>query len=62
MRRPQDYSFGKSEQAGGVVLQQVMIVGPDGRDYEALYTLEMQPDGVWRITSVSLRKSSAIGT
>jgi hypothetical protein len=62
VRRPQDYSFGKSEEAGGVVLQQVMIVGPDGRDYEALYTLEVQPDGVWRITSVSLRRSGAIGT
>ena len=38
------------------------IVGPDGKDYEAVYTLELQPDGVWRITGVSLRASNSLST
>ncbi|HET9533961.1 MAG TPA: DUF4864 domain-containing protein, partial [Mesorhizobium sp.] len=37
------------------------VVGPDGRDYEAIYTLEMQPDGNFRITGVSLRASNSLG-
>lgn len=62
VRRPQLYSFGKVEEMGGRVIQQVLIVGPDGKDYEAVYTLELQPDGVWRITGVSLRASNALST
>jgi hypothetical protein len=40
----------------------VLIVGPDGKDYEAIYTLELQPDGTYRITSVSLRASKSLST
>ena len=39
-----------------------MIVGPDGRDYEAVYTLELQPDGIYRITGVSLRAANSLST
>ena len=53
MRNPQNYAFGKSEEmGGGKIAQQVLLTGPDGKEYEALYTLELQPDGVWRITGV----------
>ena len=38
------------------------MVGPDGKDYEALYTLELQPDGVYRITGVSLRAAKTLST
>lgn len=63
VQKPQSYSFGKSQDMGsGKMAQQVLIVGPDGKDYEALYTLELQPDGVWRITGVSLRASNALST
>ncbi len=62
VRRPQNYAFGKVEEMGGRIVQQVLIVGPDGKDYEAVYTLELQPDGVWRITGVSLRASNALST
>ena len=44
------------------IAQQVLIVGPDGKDYEALYTLELQPDGMYRITGVSLRASNTLST
>ena len=62
VRQPQNYSFGKVQQTGPTsIVQQVLIVGPDGKDYEAVYTLELQPDGVWRITGVSLRESRSLG-
>ena len=62
VRNPGGYSFGKTEMIGpGSIAQQVLITGSDGREYEALYTLELQPDGVWRITGVSLKASNALG-
>lgn len=61
--RPRNYSFGKVEQLSPTsIIQQVLIVGPDGKDYEAVYTLELQPDGVFRITGVSLRASNSLST
>jgi hypothetical protein len=63
VRNPRQFAFGKVEELGaGSIAQQVLITGPDGKEYEALYTLEMQPDGVYRITGVSLRASNALST
>lgn len=63
VRQPQSYSFGKVEQTGpGSIIQQVMIVGPDGKDYEAVYTLQQQPDGSFQITGCSLRASNSLST
>jgi hypothetical protein len=63
VRSPRNYAFGKVEElGGGRIAQEVMLTGPDGREYEALYTLELQPDGVWRITSVTLKVSEALST
>jgi len=63
VRKPQSYSFGKVEQTGpSSIVQQVLIVGPDGKDYEAVYTLEQQPDGSFKITGCSLRASTSVST
>ena len=62
VHKPQNYAFGKVEESSTQIIQQVMIVGPDGKDYEAVYTLELQPDGVYRITGVSLRASNSLST
>ena len=63
VRQPQSYSFGKVEQMGPTsIIQQVLIVGPDGKDYEAVYTLEQQPDGTFQITGCSLRASNSLST
>jgi hypothetical protein len=63
VRQPQRYSFGKVEQTGpGSIIQQVLIVGPDGKDYEAVYTLQQQPDGSFQITGCSLRASNSLST
>ena len=63
VRRPRHHAFGEvMETSATSIVQQVLIVGPDGRDYEAVYTLELQPDGVWRITGVSLRQADSRST
>jgi hypothetical protein len=63
VRKPQTYSFGKVQQTGPTsIVQQVLIVGPDGKDYEAVYTLEQQPDGSFQITGCSLRASNSLST
>ncbi|MER8546775.1 DUF4864 domain-containing protein [Mesorhizobium sp. M0684] len=63
VRRPRTYSFGKAEEtAPGSIVQQVLIVGPDGKDYEAVYMLQQQPDGTFRITGCSLRASNSFST
>jgi ketosteroid isomerase-like protein len=30
------------------------VVGPDGKSYTALYSMEKQPDGTWRISGCTL--------
>lgn len=63
VHRPRNYAFGKvQEMSATSIVQQVLIVGPDGKDYEAVYTLELQPDGMYRITGVSLRASNLLST
>jgi hypothetical protein len=63
VHHPQSYAFGKVEETGATsIIQQVLIVGPDGKDYEAVYTLERQADGRYLITGVSLRASNTLST
>ncbi len=60
--KPRNYAFGKVEEISPAsIVQQVLLVGPDGRDYEAIYTLELQPDGTFRITGVTLRRATGLG-
>ena len=59
--RPQSYSFGKASlSASGRPTQRVTIVGPDGLTYEAIYTMERQPDGTWQISGCALVRSPDI--
>ena len=63
VRRPKSYAFGKVEEMSPTsIVQQVLIVGPDGKDYEAVYTLELQPAGTHKITGCSLRASNSLST
>ena len=63
VRRPKAYAFGKVQETSPTsIIQQVLIVGPDGKDYEAVYTLELQPDGSHLITGCSLRASNSVST
>jgi hypothetical protein len=47
--RPHDVTFGTLEAISGTPVQHVLVVGPDGGVVEALYFMERQADGSWRI-------------
>src|SRR5262245_16077845 len=55
--RHQSFEFGEAKVADGRVAQRVHIVDEKGEAWEALYTLEQQPDGSLKITGCSLLKA-----
>jgi Domain of unknown function (DUF4864) len=55
--RHRSFEFGEARASGGQIAQQVHIIDADGEAWEALYTLELQPDGSLKITGCSLLKA-----
>jgi len=55
--RPQEVQFLDLVVEQGQLAQRVLFVGPDGVPVIAYYYMERQPDGSWRISGVSLRRS-----
>jgi len=55
--RHKSFEFGESKIEGGSIAQRVHIVDANGEAWEALYTLEQQPDGSYKITGCSLLKA-----
>ena len=55
--RHQSFEFGEARVVDGSVAQRVNIVDEKGEAWEALYTLEQQPDGSLKITGCSLLKA-----
>jgi hypothetical protein len=54
--RPRSHSFGELREEGGRLAQVVDIVDAAGEFWAALYTLEQQPDGSWKITGCYILK------
>jgi hypothetical protein len=53
--RPKSFNFTDALiDAMGRPAQKMLVVGPDGKTYEALYSMEKQPDGTWRISGCTL--------
>ena len=52
--RHKSFEFGEARSDGGRVAQRVHIVDENGEVWEAMYTLEQQPDGSLKITGCSL--------
>jgi Domain of unknown function (DUF4864) len=56
--RPREVAFGDATVGDdGRIVQRVLLVGPDGVPVMALYTMERQPDGSWRIAACMLTKA-----
>src|SRR5438128_4395063 len=55
--RHKSFEFGEARTAGGQIAQRVHIVDDNGEAWEAMYTLEQQPDGSLKITGCSLLKA-----
>ena len=52
--RPSSVSFGTLTPDAPFLMQKVVLVGPDGRTALALYTMQHEPDGAWRIAGCAL--------
>ena len=60
--RPQSFKFGPAGlSASGRPIQRVTVVGPDGITYEAIYTMERQPDGSWQINGCAIVRAPDVG-
>lgn len=52
--RPRAYEFQGLDLSSGEPVQEVYLVGPDGEEVIARYTMQRQPDGSWRINGCVL--------
>jgi len=59
--RPRSYSFEAPILVEGHHTQPVRFIGPDGRGVVALYKMERQDDGSWRIGGVTLHPTGERG-
>ena len=55
--RHKSFEFGDSRTEGSAIAQRVHIIDANGEAWEALYTLEQQADGSYKITGCSLLKA-----
>ena len=59
--RPRDAEFSELAQRDGELVQEVELIGPDGKPVLALYTMVRGPDGAWVIAGCSLIPSARLG-
>ena len=55
--RHKSFEFGEARASDGKIAQRVHIVDAEGVPWEALYTLELEPDGSVKISGCVLRKA-----
>ena len=55
--RHKSFEFGEAKASDGKIAQRVHIIDADGVPWEALYTLEQQPDGSVKINGCVLLKA-----
>jgi ketosteroid isomerase-like protein len=58
---PHGIDFTKLSMQDGAIVQSVELIGPDGAAYTALYTMEREADGSWRIIACMLVPSQRVG-
>ncbi len=59
--RPQTTAFGPVVGRDGHVVQTLDITGPDGGGHQALYFMEHETDGTWRISGCVLTDKGTVG-
>ncbi len=53
--KPLNYNFGRTRELGAdQIAQELLVTGPDGKPWTALYTLVKMPNGDWLITAVQI--------
>ena len=58
--RPREVEFREVIERDGKVVQRVYVVGPDGTPVIALYIMERQSNGIWKIGGCTLLKSDDV--
>jgi hypothetical protein len=58
---PRNVDFSRLTNEDGAIVQRVELIGPDGAPYTALYTMEREPDGTWKIIACMLVPSQRVG-
>lgn len=58
--RPKQSEFSELAIRDGELVQEVELVGPDGRPVLALYAMEREPDGHWAISGCTLIPSARL--
>lgn len=58
----QHWAFGRSRTDGAQIHHEVLISGPKGGEWTALYSLQKQADQKWKIVGVQLLKSTGKST
>ncbi len=59
--RPHGVDFTTLSAKDGEIVQTVELIGPDGNTYTALYKMEHEADGSWRIEACRLTQSERVG-
>ncbi len=62
VHRPRTVDFSELLTGDNAIVQQVELVGPDGEPALALYSMERDSSGLWRISGCTLVRSARIGT
>ncbi len=57
--RPQSVTFGAIADTDAGPIQKVYVTGADGESWVALYALQRQPDGTWKINGVTVLKDDS---
>jgi ketosteroid isomerase-like protein len=55
--RPREVQFGAIATVNGDIVQRVELIGPDGKPALALYVMQRQPNGSWKINGCFLTAS-----
>jgi Domain of unknown function (DUF4864) len=59
--RPRSYKFtGAQLDTAGRPIQKVLFIGPDGKAYSAVYTMQKQPDGSWKIAGCVIVREAGL--
>ncbi len=59
---PESFVFGRSIDVEGAVHQELIVTDETGKQWQAVYTMQRQDDGSWKITGVKMNPYSGAST
>ncbi len=62
VHRPRSFDFSELLVGDSTIVQQVELIGPDNEPKLALYSMEREPSGQWRIDGCILVRSTRTGS